>query len=146
MPEIIAITPNYAVAGSLNERDFAEVAQRGFASVINNRPDGEQWLQLSSADAAQAADAAGLTYAFAPATGASLFTPAVVRAHAEALDAAKGPVLAFCKSGTRSFLLWAAVEVTRGTTVDKVLATLADAGLNGEMARDSLEEMARTRV
>jgi uncharacterized protein (TIGR01244 family) len=143
MPDIVHITPTYAVAGSLGKGDFAEVAKLGFAAVVNNRPDGEQWGQLASDAAAAHAAAAGLAYGYAPATGATLFTPAVVRTHAAALDAATGPVLAYCKSGMRSSLLWAAVEVSRGTSVDDVLSKLAAAGLNGEIARDSLEELAK---
>ena len=146
MPDIIRITPDYAVAGSLKESDFADIARLGFEFVVNNRPDGEQWGQLPAADASNAANASGVGYRYAPATGANLFTPAVVRAHAEALDAAKGPVLAYCKSGLRSSLLWAAVEVSRGVGVDEVLSKLASAGLNGEMARDSLEELAMAKA
>jgi len=53
--EFIQLEPDIAVAPQLVEADFAEIAARGFRSVVNNRPDGEAPDQLPNAQAAAAA-------------------------------------------------------------------------------------------
>lgn len=142
MPNIIHITPTFAVSGSLKPGDLAEAARMGFKSVINNRPDGEQWGQLEHETAAAEAEAAGLAYRFVPVTMHDIFGSGALEANAEAIDAMKGPVLAFCRSGTRSTILWAAVEVSRGADVDDVLKAAAAAGYDLEAVRDHLGEIA----
>jgi uncharacterized protein (TIGR01244 family) len=85
----------FATIGQLMPEDLASVAAMGFQSVINNRPDGEGGPdQPTSAQMAQAAQAAGLTYAYLPVV-AGMIT-------AEWLGQQPGPVLAFCRSGARS--------------------------------------------
>src|SRR3954462_13298236 len=82
----------------------ADIANFGVRTLINNRPDGEEPGQPSSAEMEAAAEAAGLTYRHIPVAGG--VSEAAIEAMAEALESG-GPVLAFCKSGTRSTYLWA---------------------------------------
>jgi uncharacterized protein (TIGR01244 family) len=92
----------FATIGQLMPEDLASVAAMGFQSVINNRPDGEGGPdQPTSAQMAQAAQAAGLTYAFLP-LGAVIITADQARSFAQWLGQQPGPVLAFCRSGARS--------------------------------------------
>jgi uncharacterized protein (TIGR01244 family) len=81
-------------------------------AIVNNRPDDEEPGQPSAAEMASAAEAAGLSYRHIPVAGG--FSPEQVDAMAAALAEAGGPVLAFCKSGTRSTFLWALAEAQRG--------------------------------
>ena len=46
----------------------------------------------------------------------------------EALDEAEGPVLAFCRSGTRSTFCWALAKGTAGANPDELTAKAASAG------------------
>jgi sulfide:quinone oxidoreductase len=50
-----------------------------------------------------------------------------VASFAQALDEVKGPVLAFCRTGTRSATLWALAEA-RHLAPEAILATAAEAG------------------
>jgi uncharacterized protein (TIGR01244 family) len=105
MTQFIPVTPDFAVAGQLTPEDFAAAHAGGYRLVINNRPDGEQPGQLTAAQGAQAAQAAGLGYLHLPFQGQP---PAdVVEKMIEALEGAQGPVLAHCRSGTRSITAWA---------------------------------------
>ncbi len=103
--DIRTVTGHFSTAPQLAPGDMAEAAARGFALVINNRPDGEDPGQPSSAEMEAAARAAGLDYAHIPVVGGP--TPGQVEAVRAAVDAADGPVLAFCRSGTRSIVVWA---------------------------------------
>ena len=92
----------FATIGQLMPTDLAAVAAMGFQSVINNRPDGEGGPdQPTSAQMAQAAQAAGLTYAYLPVV-AGMITADQARSFAQWLGQQPGPVLAFCRSGARS--------------------------------------------
>jgi uncharacterized protein (TIGR01244 family) len=140
MEKIVFITPNFAVMGQPAMEDFFRIAKLGFKAVINNRPDAEEEGQLASQTAAVHAGMLGLGYSHIPAGKLDLFSDEVVDA-AEAAIAAGGPVLAYCKSGTRSAIIWAAASA-RSLPVDEVLSLLAKAGFDFDFLRDELEEQA----
>ena len=102
-----------SVAGQITPDDVAQAAAQGFTFVINNRPDEEQPGQPAAAEIEAAAKAAGLGYRAIPITHAG-FSENQVSAMQEALEAAPGPVLAFCRSGTRSTLVWALARARMG--------------------------------
>jgi uncharacterized protein (TIGR01244 family) len=142
MAKFVFITPNFAVAGQLEAEDFLEIAQLGFETVINNRPDGEEDGQLHSDAGAAHAWRSGLDYRHIPAGKLDLFSDPVVDAAETAIaDAGGGMVLAHCKSGTRSAIIWAAASA-RNRTVAEVLSLLSKAGFDFEFLRDELEEQA----
>ncbi len=105
-PATRPLTASFSVAGQLQPGDMATMAAQGFASVINNRPDGEGGsAQALSRDIEQAAHAAGLYYVYLPVIAGAI-TPEQVRAMREALSTVPPPVLAFCRSGARSAQLY----------------------------------------
>ena len=106
------LTDRVMVAPQIAAEDFAALAAAGVRAVINNRPDGEDPGQLSSAEAARLAAAAGLAYRHIPVTAATLSDEAVAAFRQEV--AAGGKVLAYCRSGTRSATLWALGEILAG--------------------------------
>ncbi|RYF93257.1 MAG: TIGR01244 family phosphatase [Caulobacteraceae bacterium] len=112
MTDIRQVTPDFAVAPQLAPEDMAEAAGRGFRLVINNRPDGEDPSQPSSAEMEAAVRTAGMDYVHIPVRGGP--TPEQVDLNREAIDAADGPVLAFCRSGTRSIVTWSIGQALAG--------------------------------
>jgi uncharacterized protein (TIGR01244 family) len=112
MPDFRKVTDAFSVAPQLGLADVALAAGQGFALVINNRPDGEAPDQPTSAQMQAAARAAGLDYAYIPVRGAP--TPDQVDAVAAAVAGAKGPALAFCRSGTRSIVIWSLGQAKSG--------------------------------
>ena len=127
MSDIRQVTEDFAVAPQISPEDMAEAAKMGFVLVINNRPDGEAPDQPDSAEMAAAAEAAGLAYAHIPVRGGP--TPDQVEAVAEAIDEAKGPVLAFCRSGTRSIITWSLGQAASGARPkDELIKLGAGAG------------------
>jgi uncharacterized protein (TIGR01244 family) len=96
------LTADIAVAGQLDAAAMAEAAAAGFRSVVNNRPDFEGGpTQPTSASIEAAARAAGLEYAWLP-VAPSLQTPEQIARFAALLDSMPKPMLAFCRTGTRS--------------------------------------------
>jgi len=141
MDKIIRITPSFAVAGALEEADFAEIAKLGFRSVINNRVEDEEEGQIATRQENALSWRAGLTYRHVPAAKHDLFTDEVVCAMADALATLEGPVLAHCKSGMRSAIIWAAAAA-RDEPVAGVLAALGAAGFDLDFLQDELEQQA----
>ena len=116
-----------SVAGQVTARDIADAAAQGFTAVINNRPDGEQPGQPAGSEIEAAARAAGLDYTAIPVTHAG-FNDAQAAAMRDALAAARGPVLAYCRTGTRSTLLWALARAKMGDRAESLQSKAAAAG------------------
>ena len=106
LPAMRRVDSAFSVAGQLTADDITAVVEQGFAALINNRPDGEGGsAQALSSDIEKAALAAGLHYVYLPVIAGAI-TPAQALAMREALAIAPAPVLAFCRSGTRSVQLY----------------------------------------
>ncbi|PLW83176.1 TIGR01244 family phosphatase [Kineobactrum sediminis] len=105
----ITVTPRLSVAGQIDVADVADIAAAGFRILVNNRPDGEAAGQPASSAIAAAARESGLEYIEYPVGPTDFPGPDPVH-YGEMLDNASGPVLAFCRSGTRSISLWVATR------------------------------------
>ncbi len=126
--ELRRLTPELAVAPQLSPGDVRAAAEAGYTTLICNRPDGEQVGQPGQAAMAQAAQAAGMRFVFLPVVSGRI-TPEQVQAFGDALAQADGPVLAYCRSGTRCATLWALSQ--RGERPwAEVLAIAAGAGFD----------------
>lgn len=111
--KLVPITDTFAVAGQPDLAEIAALGRSGARLLINNRPDGEGAGQPDSAAEADAAGRAGLAYRHLPVTGATIGRDDVARFR-QALREADGPVVAHCRSGTRSLTLWVIGEVLDG--------------------------------
>jgi uncharacterized protein (TIGR01244 family) len=127
MAELMQLAPGLSVTGRLDGADIEALAKAGVRTLINNRPDGEDPGQLPAADARRLAESRGIAYHHIPITAASL-TRADVDAFAAALKDAAAPVVAHCRSGTRSALLWALTRLRDGADP---LALVAEAARHG---------------
>ena len=135
--DIRRINDDMSVAPQIKAEDLVEIAAQGFRTVINNRPDGEAPDQAPAADIEAAAHAAGLTYHFIPAVSGQL-TPENVADFGRTIGEAEGPVLAFCRSGTRSATLWALSQAGK-RPADEIIAQAAEAGYDLAPMRQFLE-------
>jgi len=138
------ITPFLSVSDQLTEQDLGIAAAQGFKSIINNRPDGEAEDQPRSQDLAAAAERLGLAYRHIPVVSGKV-TDEDAAAFGQALGKVRGPVLAFCRTGTRSTTLWALSEAAHHDS-DAILKVTAEAGYNLEGLRPRLEERSRSET
>lgn len=105
-----ALAADFSVAPQLTPEAMAQVAQAGFKSVVNNRPDFEGGTdQPTSAQMEQAAVAAGLQYRHLPVAG-GYQSPEEIAAFHALLQSLPKPILAFCRSGARSGKLYNAAQ------------------------------------
>lgn len=105
MMDLTRLEPNLAIAAQPRIAELAELATAGFRGIVNNRPDGEEPGQPTSAEMAAEARRLGLAYWHIPFRPGEA-TPDDARALDAALRAAGGPVLAYCRTGNRSRQLW----------------------------------------
>jgi len=121
------IDDSISVAPQIGLDEIAEAKAQGFAMIINNRPDDEEQGQPAGETIEAAAREAGLDYVAIPITHAG-FSSNQVEAMQAALAKATGPVLAFCRSGTRSTFVWALAKGADGEDADVLARKAAGAG------------------
>jgi uncharacterized protein (TIGR01244 family) len=114
---------------------------QGVRLIINNRPDGEAPDQPLGSEIEAAARAAGIDYVAIPVSPGG-FDEGQVRAMADALADADGKVLAFCRSGTRSTLLWALAQAASGSDPQAIADAAADAGYDLTPIRAAIDMLA----
>lgn len=139
-----SLTSDIFVSPQIGVDAVAEAKDLGVALIINNRPEGESEDQISGADIEAAARAAGLDYVAIPITHSGFSEPQV-NAMAEALAGAKGKVLAYCRSGTRSTLLWALAESAQGGDPDALTNMATKAGYDVSPVRPLMDMLKARR-
>lgn len=132
------LTDEILVAPQIGTDAVAEAAAQGVTLIVNNRPEGESDDQTPGEDIEAAARAAGLDYVAIPITHAGFSQPQV-DAMAAALGGSKGKVLAYCRSGTRSTLLWSLAQAKGGADPDALTGIAADAGYDLTPVRPLLD-------
>lgn len=124
--------------------EVAQAAAQGIGLIVNNRPEGESDDQVPGTEIEAAARAAGLGYVAIPVTHAGFSEPQV-KAMVAALASTDRPVLAYCRSGTRSTLLWALAEASRGESPQALAEAAARAGYDVGPIRALMDMLAGGR-
>ena len=120
------ISPEISVSPQITPEDVARLAEAGYRAIICNRPDGEGMDQPTFDEVEQAARAAGLEIRYQPIDHGKV-TDADAEAFGEMLTALPKPVVAYCRSGTRSATLWSLAQAGR-MAVSEILAATQAAG------------------
>lgn len=141
MPDFRPLSDAVIASPQISAEDIEAAKARGVKMIVNNRPDGED-PDAPQGDAIQALAAkAGMAYVAIP-IGHSGFAEPQVDAMIDALDSADGPVLAYCRSGTRSTLLWALAQAKTGGDPDEIAQTAMAAGYDVGPARPMMDMLA----
>jgi uncharacterized protein (TIGR01244 family) len=141
--DIRALTPDYAVSPQIDPGDLPAIKAAGYATVIDNRPDGEIPQPLHTAEMRKAAEALGLTFVANPVIGGAM-TMENVTAQGAAIAASTGPVLAYCASGNRSSVVWALSQAGMRPT-DELIGIPARFGYQLEHLRPRIEALAQDK-
>ena len=141
MSDFRQVTRDFLASPQIGLDDVTAAQARGIALIVNNRPEGEAPDQVPGPTIEEAARTAGIDYRAIPVTHAG-FSEEQVRAMTAALDGADGPVLAYCRSGTRSTLLWALAQAARGEDPDTIAAQAAGAGYDVAPVRPLVDMLA----
>lgn len=145
MSDFRKLSEDVLASPQVRSSDIESAHNLGVRMIVNNRPDGEAEDQTPGAEIEEAARAAGIDYVAIP-IGQGGFGEEQVRAMARALANAEGTVLAYCRTGTRSTLLWALAQAAGGADTGKVAAAAAAAGYDVTPVRPAMEMLsARAR-
>lgn len=141
MSDFRRLTENVLVSPQLAVEDVAAAAALGVGTIVNNRPDGEEPAAPQGDAIAAAAAAAGLNYVAIP-IGHAGFSAPQIDAMIAAMEQAEGPILAYCRSGTRSTLLWALAAAKQGEEPATIARTAAAAGYDVGPVRAMIDMLA----
>lgn len=141
MSDFRRLSPTMLAAPQISAADIADARALGVELIVNNRPEGESDDQTPGPAIEAAARAAGIDYIAIPVTHAGFSHPQVI-ALAKALATAEGPVLAYCRSGTRSTLLWALARASLGDDPEALAAAAAAAGYDVAPIRPAMDALA----
>jgi sulfide:quinone oxidoreductase len=142
--EIKPIAPSFAASPQIRPDDVARAVQAGYRTIVCNRPDGEADDQPKAAEIAEAARAAGVEFRYLPIKPGQ-FTDELVKGFEDVLGTCKGPILAYCRTGTRSSTLWALTRA-RMLSPDAILEATSKAGYDLSGLRPLMEERFGTDV
>ena len=128
-----------SVTSQINASDALSIKQQGFGTIMCNRPDGEAQGQPSADEIADAANELGLKFVYIPIIPGN-FEDQKITAFVSALEASEKPVLAYCRTGTRSATLWALSEAGKMPS-NQIITSAANAGydirkLGGQLGKD----------
>ncbi|WP_374387491.1 TIGR01244 family sulfur transferase [Sandaracinobacter sp.] len=140
MADIRRLTDSFAAAPQITPEDVAGIKAAGFGFIVNNRPDGEAADQPAGDAIEAAALEAGLGYCAIP-IDQSGFTVEQVAA-LSALMVSPRPILAYCRSGTRSTNLWALASASRGGAIEEIIDAALAAGYDVRALRPAMEQLA----
>lgn len=135
------LSDDFYASPQVTPGEMSEAAAMGIALVVNNRPDGEAPDQPSGADIEAAARAAGMDYLAIPVGSAGFSEPQVERLQ-QAMAGASGPVLGFCRSGTRSTLLWSLARARSGEDPEGIADAAAAVGYDVAPVRPAMDMFA----
>ena len=130
-----------SVSPQITPQDMTAIAAAGFRSVICDRPDGEAADQPSAGSVETAAREAGLSFRSIP-VAASAISDADIAQFRHALDTLPGPVLGYCRTGTRAAMLWALASAGKRPAAE-LLEAAAKAGYDLGALRPRLDAASR---
>jgi len=138
--DIKRISPFLSVSPQIDTTHVKQIAAQGFRTIINNRPDKEKVDQPLASDLAVEAVSHGMVFINQPVISGNVTIGDSERFAAE-LHLAEGPVLAFCRSGTRCTILWA-LSAARHREVDVIMSFASSIGYDLKKYREHLQQVA----
>lgn len=141
--QVRRISDDLAVSPQISVADVADAAAQGFKAIVCNRPDGESGDQTAFAAIQAAARENGLEIVWQPVISGQMSDDEGQR-FGEIVAGLPGPVLAYCRSGTRCIMLWALTEAGRQPTAE-IVRKAAAAGYDLSALAPRIEHLAAER-
>lgn len=117
--KLAILSPNVTALAQPTVETIGALADRGYRSIIGNRPDGEEPDQPAWETLRAAAQARGMEAVHIPVV-ASRIADQDVDAFRDALERLPKPIAVFCRTGTRSTLLWALANEASMTIAERM--------------------------
>lgn len=103
--QLYKLTAACSVASQIQASDIEKLKQNGFATIVCNRPDDEDFGQPSAAEISAECENHGLAFHHLPITNTGI-SAEMATAFRGIVAESDGQVLAYCRSGQRSSVLW----------------------------------------
>lgn len=141
MSDFRRLSDTMLASPQISPEDIASAKELGVSLIVCNRPDGEEIGQPAAEEIERLASEAGIGFAWIPVTSAGFSQPQV-EAMREALASAEGSVLGYCRSGTRSTLLWALAQAAGGEDPEALATAARNAGYDISPVRPAMDMLA----
>jgi sulfide:quinone oxidoreductase len=122
------IINDYVVSDQITEEDIEQLKEAGFKTIFCNRPDNEEQNQVTVKSIQDKAIESGLNFIHQPVIGGQI-SQNDIDEFSDYFDAAEKPIFAYCRTGTRSSMLWALSESGK-RSIDEILRLTSAAGYN----------------
>ena len=122
------IINDYVVSDQITEEDIEQLKEAGFKTIFCNRPDNEEQNQVTVKSIQDKAVKSGLNFIHQPVIGGQI-TQNDIDEFSDHYDDAEKPIFAYCRTGTRSSMLWALSESGK-RSIDEILRLTSAAGYN----------------
>ena len=133
------------VSKQLNERFAKQAAQIGIKTVICNRPDGEEEDQPSFETVKEWLHQYGIEHVVYMPMVMEHINDADLQHFQETVAKSPAPILAYCRTGTRSAMMWALNQAKRGVEVNSLIRAADLAGINLQPHRERLNAVYQKR-
>lgn len=124
--QIKQVTARFSVSGQILPSDIEDIKQQGFKTIICNRPDNEEPNQPTLNEISAIANEYDINVVNVPIMMSNI-TKQDILSFKDALNSHEAPILAYCKSGTRSVILWALANIGSMSNAE-VIKRAKDAG------------------
>ena len=122
------IIEDYVVSDQITEEDLEQLKEAGFKTIFCNRPDNEEQNQVTVKSIQDKAIESGLNFIHQPVIGGQI-SQNDIDEFSDHYDDAEKPIFAYCRTGTRSSMLWALSESGK-RSIDEILRLTSAAGYN----------------
>lgn len=122
------IIDDYVVSDQITEEDIEQLKAAGFKTIFCNRPDNEEQNQVTVKSIQDKVIESGLNFIHQPVIGGQISQNDIDQ-FSDYYDAAEKPIFAYCRTGTRSSMLWALSESGK-RSIDEILQLTSAAGYN----------------
>ena len=122
------IIDDYVVSDQISEEDVEKLKNAGFKTIFCNRPDNEEQNQITVESIRDKVIKSGLNFVHQPVIGGQISQNDIDQ-FSDYYDAAEKPIFAYCRTGTRSSMLWALSESGK-RPIDEILKLTSSAGYN----------------
>ena len=122
------IIDDYVVSDQISEEDVEKLKNAGFKTIFCNRPDNEEENQITVKSIQDKVIESGLNFVHQPVIGGQISQNDIDQ-FSDYYDEAEKPLFAYCRTGTRSSMLWSLSESGK-RPIDEILKLTPSAGYN----------------
>ena len=99
------LSEDFFISGQVEPEHVPKLAEQGFKTIVCNRPDGEEFRQPTAGEIAAAAEEHGMKFVHIPVLSSGVQMQDFENFKAK-YDDFEAPILAYCRSGARSAMLF----------------------------------------